>query len=290
MRTCSPTVFGALSASPNARVLHSMDLGFGRAAAIWSNNQDRIAYERPEGHTFSLYLQGGEGTRRLGQKGGRGSPGAVCVMPQAHSSNWEITSGFVFVHLYLPDAELRASFAEIFDRDARVMVLPELTFGDAPRLAGALRWLAAALTAGDALSAEAAMAQAVVEALSSRPAHRPPQVKGGLTPHLRRRIAEYVEARLDQPLRLADLAALVDMSIFHFQRVFSASHGISPQSWITRRRLDQARMLLRSNTPIAQIAVACGFSNQSHMTRLFRSATGTTPAAYRIAASGKVQR
>ena len=285
MRTSPSTVFGALSASPNARVLHGLDLGFGCAGTIWSNSRDRVAYRQPEGHTLSLYLQGGDGTRRLGRQGGHGHSGAVCLMPQGQSSEWEITGDFAFVHLYLPDTELRRLFTESFDRDARLMVLPELTFGDVPSVAAALGGLATALGAADVPGAEAALTEAVVAALVLDGTPRPRPIKGGLPPHLRRRVAEHIEAGIDQTLRLKDLAALTSMSAFHFQRIFRASHGVSPQGWILRRRVDRARTLLRGEAPIAQVAAACGFSSQSHLTRVFHSATGTTPAAYRKDAS-----
>lgn len=279
-----PTVLAALSAS-SARMLHSMELGFGRSSAIWSNSHGRITYERPEGHTLSLYIQGGEGTRRLGRQAGRGHPGAVCIMPEAHSSDWEITAHFAFVHLYLPDAELRRSFIEIFDRDARLMVLPDLSFCDAPYLATALHHLASALVGDDTLAAEAAVTEVTIAALAPVLSQGLPQplLKGGLAPHLQRRIGEYIEAKLDTSLRLDDLAAMANLSAFHFQRMFRASHGVSPQGWIQRRRLERAQMLLRGNTPVAQTAMACGFSSQSHLTRVFKTATGTTPAAYQAA-------
>ncbi|MCQ4159868.1 AraC family transcriptional regulator [Roseomonas sp. GC11] len=280
------TVQAILSAS-NARRLHAMELGFGRSAAIWSNSQDRVAYERPEGHALSLYIQGGEGTRRLGRQAGRGRPGAVCVMPQGHVSDWEITTRFAFVHLYLPDAGLRRAYTEAFDRDARLMVLPELSLGEAPRVAAALGHLALALPRGDALAADEAATEATFAALAmASPQGLPlPALKGGLAPHLRRRIGEYIEAHLDMPLRLDELAALAKLSAFHFQRMFRASHGVSPQAWVQWRRLERARALLRRDMPIIQIATACGFSSQSHLTRVFGAALGTTPAAYRAALS-----
>ncbi|MDQ1077892.1 helix-turn-helix domain-containing protein [Pseudoroseomonas cervicalis] len=290
--TATPTTIAAALSASRARRLHGMELGFGRAAAIWSNSEDRVAYERPQGHTLSLYLQGGEGTRRLGRQAAQGHPGAICILPQAQSSEWEITARFAFVHLYLPDAELRRSFAEIFDRDARLMALPELAFGDLPGLAAPLRRLAAALCGQDALAAEAAMHEAIAAALSPAlapallPGLRPSALKGGLAPHLRRRILERIEAELDTPLRLEALAAMAGLSPFHFQRVFQASQGVSPQGWVLRRRLERARRLLGGDTPVARIAASCGFSSQSHLTRAFRAASGTTPAAYRAALRG----
>ncbi len=278
-----PSVFDALSASPSARATHRLDLGSGRSAAIWTNARDRVHYERPQGHTISLYLRGGEGTRRLGRQMASGRPGAVCVLPQGHSSEWEISDTFEFVHLYLPDAEARRYFAEAFERDARLMVLPEATFSEQPRLALAMERLAGAVRSGESLAAEEAMGEALGLCLSAGVGARP-CLKGGLAPHLRRRVADHVEAGLEDALRLDDLADAAGLSAFHFQRMFRESFGVSPHSYVRRRRVERARHLLAGAGAIADIAFACGFTSQSHLTRVFKAETGLTPACYRAAA------
>lgn len=289
-RSASPSVFAALSASPNARATHRLDLGAGRSATIWRNTRDEVSYDQPEGHTLSLYLTGGEGTRRLGgrgagARGASGRAGAVCILPQGHSSRWAISDPFEFAHLYVPDRELRRFFAETFERDARLMSLPEATFADTPPLAGALTRLALAVRAGEALAAEAAMGEALVAALAPDGASGRP-VKGGLAPHLCRRVEEHVEAALGETIRLDDLARLAGLSPFHFQRMFRETFGLSPHAFTRRRRVERARDLLRAGEPVAEIAAACGFGDQSHFTRVFKSETGLTPAAYRAALRG----
>ncbi|MDT1062613.1 helix-turn-helix transcriptional regulator [Paracoccus sp. CPCC 101403] len=59
---------------------------------------------------------------------------------------------------------------------------------------------------------------------------------------------------------------------------------MTPHAWITERRVGRARHLLRGAMPIAQVAFACGFSSQSHLTRAFRKLAGRTPAEYRALA------
>ncbi|GLS17265.1 AraC family transcriptional regulator [Labrys miyagiensis] len=264
--------------------MRKLDLGCGRAAMRWFNRNDHVTYENPEGHTFSLYLRGGTGTFRLDGTHMSGWPGACCLMPHGQSSTWEITSPFEFVHLYLPDREARRLFAETFDRDARLMSLPELTFADRPELAASLRLLAKAAEAGDPLLGEEAMAEIVRRAFAdSRPVGT---LKGGLAPHARRRVTEFIEAGLGGSLRLRELAEIAHLSEFHFQRSFAASLGVSPSAWIAHRRIERARTLLRAGEPIAGVAVACGYSSQSHLTRAFRDATGRTPAAYRALIDG----
>jgi len=268
-----------LSASPFARQTRSLDLGFGRSAVRWTNRNDRVSYESPDGHTFSLYLRGGTGTSRLGKDYRNGWPGALCLMPQGQSSTWEITCPFEFVHLYLPDSEARRLFAETFDRDARLMNLPELTFANQPALAAPLRLLADAAEAGNTLLGEEAMTAIVRHAFASQ---RPDgQLKGGLSPHVRKRVLEFIETGLSGTLRLQDMAGIAHLSAFHFQRSFAASHGVSPATWVAHRRIERARTLLHGSEPIAAIAAACGYSSQSHLTRAFRAASGHSPARYR---------
>lgn len=277
------SVFRFLAASPCARLSKSIDLGFGRSAAIWSNARDRMSYERPDGHTFSLYLNGGTGTRRLDGSPARGRPGAICIMPQGHSSEWEITDPFDFFHLYVPDDQMRRMFAETFDRDARLMVLPEVTFADAPTLARALQQLVKAVRADGQLLAEEAMTQAISD-LFVDPRYggrRPCAISGGLAPHVRRRVLEYIEVNLDKTIRLQDLAMIAQLSAFHFQRMFRTTYGVSPHGWLAHRRVERAKSMLCGTDPIAQIASACGFSSQSHMTRAFKLGTGVTPSTYR---------
>lgn len=282
------SVFSSLSLSSRAERLNALDLGEGRASALWRNSHDRMSYERADGHTFSCYLRGGDGTRRIDAGSIHGWPGALCIMPQGASSEWEITDPFDFVHLYVSDQELRRLFSETFDRDARLMVIPETTFQEAPRLAGALGQLARATAGGDRLLAEQALTAAVGH-LFLDPRYggeKRVELRGGLAPAVRRRLIEFIKASLHRVITLQELATIAGLSEFHLQRMFSLSCGVSPHGFILNRRIDRARRMLEGTEPIAQIASACGFSSQSHLTRMFKVVTGTTPSAYRRAMSG----
>lgn len=283
MQAQPQSVFSFLKSSSSADVVSAIDLAFGRSAAIWRNAHDRMTYERPSGHTFSLYLEGGAGTRRLDNGGRNGWPGALCVMPQGASSDWEITDTFEFVHLYVQDEELRRFYTEMFDQDARLMVMPEATFDTAPALAKTLRRIADATRSGDVMAAEEAITSALSK-LFVDPRYggrQSPVIKGGLAPAVRRRITDYIDANLGQALTLQELARIGGLSEFHMHRMFQASCGVSPHVWVMHRRIAHAKSLLASRDPIAQIASACGFSSQSHLTRAFKTMVGTTPSAYR---------
>lgn len=264
-----------LDRSPAARAVASLDLGGQRTVTLWENRNDRITYDAPQGHAFSLYLAGGTGTRRLDKGDGTGRPGTVCILPEGHRSHWEITTPFRFVHLYVPHDRLSAAFAAIHDRDARHLGLAEATFAELPVLVGPLSRLAEAAVAGDVFLGDAAFAD-LVSGLGPRRV----TLRGGLSPRVLRRLDAWIEARLGDTIRLEHLAAVADLSPFHLNRMFKASRGVTPHTWIAQRRIERAKRMLRDRVPIVEVALSCGFSSQSHFTRIFRAHTGTTPATY----------
>ena len=83
-------------------------------------------------------------------------------------------------------------------------------------------------------------------------------------------------------MTVAAMAAVLDMPPCLFARQFKAAFGSPPYAFVMQRRLNRARGLLaKSQMAIKEIAADCGFSDQAHMTRLFRRAFGTPPAEYR---------
>lgn len=270
------TVSDYLEWSSTAHKHAQLNLGAGRTVTIWENHSDRIFYDKPKGHTFSLYLKGGTGTRRLDAGGIAGRPGAICVLPEGQTSDWEITSPFQFLHLVLPDEPLRTAFSRIHDRDARYFDLAEIMYSDAPSMAGPLTQLVFAAKSNDPLLADSAVA----ELIYSLPERRR-TLNGGLTTHQLRKIDEWIDANLGATIRLSDLAAEAGLSEFHFHRMFRTSRGTSPHKWVTMRKIEDVKDKLRRESSIAEIASVCGFSCQSHLTRTFKALTGMTPAVYR---------
>lgn len=101
-----------------------------------------------------------------------------------------------------------------------------------------------------------------------------------------RRAIELVESTLDQPVSLQQLAEAASMSTYHFARTFKAATGMTPMRYVWKRRIELARTMLKDRRhTLVQVALACGFSNQSHFTTAFKEATGVTPAVYRAALS-----
>ncbi len=105
---------------------------------------------------------------------------------------------------------------------------------------------------------------------------------GGLSEGELARIVEFCEAHLSEDLSLGTLSGLIDMPTARFTRAFRAATGQTPHRFVVERRIARARALLaQGRIPLAEVAYACGFASQSHMTDVFRDRMGVTPGRYR---------
>jgi AraC family transcriptional regulator len=97
-----------------------------------------------------------------------------------------------------------------------------------------------------------------------------------------RRAIEYIQQNLDKDLTLAELAAVVHVSPYHFARLFKCSTGLPPHRFVVRQRIARASAFLATRElSIAQISRMVGFRTPSHFTTVFRRVTGITPRGYR---------
>ncbi len=103
-----------------------------------------------------------------------------------------------------------------------------------------------------------------------------------LTPQLLGRLTDHVQANLSERILVRDLAAVVGLSPNHFAHAYTACTGQSPHQFVMAQRLHQAQALLQSGREsLADVAAACGFANQQHLTQVMRKQLGFTPARYR---------
>ena len=111
----------------------------------------------------------------------------------------------------------------------------------------------------------------------------PPAVKkGGLTTAQFRRAKEILIANSSGHILLADVARECGLSRQYFTKAFKATTGFAPHRWLQQHRIDDAKRLLSETAlPIADIAIRCGFADQSHLTRVFTTLAGVSPAAWR---------
>lgn len=105
---------------------------------------------------------------------------------------------------------------------------------------------------------------------------------GALNAAQMRRLEYHTAERLGTEITLQDLAMVVNMSQFHFARAFRKATGQSPHQWLTDRRIDRAKDLLRATArTILDVAQDVGFQSQSHFGDVFRKRTGCSPSQWR---------
>jgi AraC family transcriptional regulator len=105
---------------------------------------------------------------------------------------------------------------------------------------------------------------------------------GGLSRTRLKLAVEYINDRINENISLAEIAAELDISQYHFCRLFKESIGVSPHKYIIQQRIEYAqKLLLKTDTKLADIALATGFANQGHFGYHFRKLTGVTPKQYR---------
>jgi AraC-like DNA-binding protein/PAS domain-containing protein len=106
--------------------------------------------------------------------------------------------------------------------------------------------------------------------------------RGGLSPALKNRICDFIEQHIGEKISLGALSSMAGLSPNHFARAFQQSVGTPPHRYLLRRRVQHVEQMLReTQLPLSQIALAAGFSDQSHLARHFRRQTGLPPSLAR---------
>jgi len=105
---------------------------------------------------------------------------------------------------------------------------------------------------------------------------------GGLAAWQARKVTRFIDASIESKIRLRDCATQTRLSAAYFSVAFKRTFGITAAHYIRCRRIEHAqRLMLLTPMPLAQVALATGFSNQAHYSRVFRTVTGSTPNIWR---------
>jgi AraC family transcriptional regulator len=239
-------------------------------------------------HVIALHLAGAAPvTQRLGDRTLRRSlkRGALTIIPAFERTEWVLDGPVEFFHLYLPPAPLGQALAET--GSARRPELQAPFAADDPLLAQILLALLEAYHASDPLAV--LYTDALVNALTLHLLRRHTDAGSSLdrAPHCLpdaalAHVIDYVEANLERPLTLAELAAVARLSRFHFARTFRRAIGRTPHRYVQERRIVRARHLLAmGRLPIIEVAAACGFTNPGHFATTFKRLVAMSPRAYR---------
>ena len=106
--------------------------------------------------------------------------------------------------------------------------------------------------------------------------------KGGMAPHVLRRVLEFMRANMDKQIGLKDLADCAGLSLSHFSFQFRASTNQSPHQYMLRLRVERSKELLAdSRLSVLDVGLEVGFRNQQHFATVFRNSVGIPPSVYR---------
>ena len=149
-----------------------------------------------------------------------------------------------------------------------------------PALARALDRLHRRLERGQASERDEERLLVLIGRLAARHGRGLPATREDATAGIVARARAFLEANAGKPVRLHDLAAMAGVSLFHLIRCFQREVGMPPHAWLTQLRANRAREMLIAGESPASVAYLCGFCDQSHLTRTFRSMLGITPGTY----------
>ncbi|NQZ09796.1 MAG: helix-turn-helix transcriptional regulator [Algicola sp.] len=261
-------------------------LSAGLSWAHYQNEDEHLVYDNQKQHTLSLYLSGGFQTHRTDIQSGFGAPGRFCLMPKGCESRWQVGTVQQMMHLYFDEQYLKQLALTTFDIDPRTLQLPELTFFESAGLEAMIRHQMAAVdwqADENQLLMEQLTNTILVSMLQNQQISQfSTKVKGGLAPRVQAQVCDFIHANFQRQIFLAELAQIAQLSEYHFCRMFKENMAQTPQEYLTKVRIEQVKHLCQTTTSaLSEIALRCGFANQSHMGRYFKKLVGISPSGYR---------
>lgn len=270
----------------------SDDLGW---TSLYASLQREMPYEGEFGavadHLIILHLDGPVGVRRrLGREEQRRvvPAGGLFVLPAGADFGVSLEGELDSLHIYLRGDMVREVADDLGINGDQVDIIPSLGEPDllAERLALGVR---EALTDDD--PGASVYADYLSRALAARLLRhysatrvRSEQARGGLTAAQLQLVTDFIEMNLDRSISLNNIAAACGLSPTHFARRFKIATGAPPHQYLIKLRIERAKRMLQGTLPIVEVALACGFAHQEHLTSVFRRFIGLTPAAFRRAA------
>lgn len=261
-------------------------IGFLRQVADRLPDHNETIVPATDDHVLLFWPEGTPTLRaRLGTRWFEGAlaPGAMAWLPAGTPSWWlsDRSAGNVR-HLHVSPSALREAgrhegFGEIRDPLVHIGTVD-------PAIGDLLDGILAAVDADGEVCATTWSAVALASRMAIlRRVARPPTVhRGGLAGWQTRRVIAYMNETLDRGVTIGELAALVDLSPFHFARAFARSTGTAPHRYHVLLRLERARHLLSTtDLPVADVALAIGYGSGEVFARSFRRAFRTTPQSWR---------
>lgn len=212
-------------------------------------------------------------------------PGGSCLCPSHYHQayRWDRRNQIIYLNLTSDLLSLHA--IELLQTD-RVELIPQFAIQD-----GLIYQIGLALQAE--LRSQQSSGRLYVETManalavhllrhySTTQGYRTVDCNGGLPQHKLRLVMDYINDYLERELSLNELAAIAQLSQYHFCRAFKQTIGVSPHQYVIQQRVERAKQVLKQGEmTIGEVAIACGFTHQSHLHRHFKRLMGVTPKTW----------
>jgi AraC family transcriptional regulator len=277
----------------NRLIAHSQDIGWRSLYAAIIEEAPLDTTESPIPHPSLIYhlsrptevmrkIDGGPRNRALIV------PRRICITPADTTTQWQHSGHPEILQIYLRQSLYASAVNEMYGCDvSEAPILPRFAVLD-PLLEQLAITITTALRediAEDGLYVDT-LAQMIAVHLarnhSSKSRSRGMSSTNTISGTKMRRLIEFVEDHLECDLTLEAMAAEVSISPLYLPRAFKTAVGQSPHQYVLERRIERAKkLLLSTDSSIADVALAVGFSSQSHLSNWFLRVVGVSPAAYR---------
>ncbi|MGX1083860.1 AraC family ligand binding domain-containing protein [Pseudomonas sp. AP3_22 TE3818] len=243
----------------------------------------RFAPHVHDGYVIGMIMAGAQRYRYRGAEHLAGSGTLVLINPdEMHTGHKGTEDGWLYRAFYPDSGQITSLLAELELPTHHLPAFGATLYRDQDLVNGFCQLHRLLESPATALQQQTVWRELVLSLLQ-RHAAVPDTGKPGKEHRAVTLAKELLHAQLAAPPSLETLAAAVNLSPFHFARVFRRATGMPPHTWLMQQRIARARVLLQSGCLPLEVAMQLGFADQSHLSRQFKQVYGVGPGAYRTA-------